>query len=310
MSEENTLAEALAEEFDKQTAEETSEEAVVEETVSEDVVEASDEETAEVKPPEHWSEEDQKVFMEMDERGREFALSQETNFSKGIEEKSKELKQFRDAFEPYKHLFPEGSESQVIQQLLNAQSTLQQDPVEGIKWLMKSYGVDEKQFTPTETPDDVYIDPDVKALKDEIAELKRNSEQNARTTENRRQQMMLAEVQKVRDEVDDDGNLLRPHFNNVQGVMAGLMQSGRADSMESAYEQAVWAVPEYRDSEVDRIAKEKSDKALADKKAEAEKAESAAKSVEGKSSSKSSPKDKTLSDSLSENFDKSVRGEL
>lgn len=307
-----TLADALAAEFDKQTAE-PEENTEIQASESDDVTVVDDEtviEETEVKPPEHWSEDDQKVFMDMDDSGREWALRLETNAHKGIEEKSKELKQYHDAFEPYKHLFPVGSESQVIQQLLNAQSTLQKDPVEGIKWLMKSYGVDEKQFVPTDASDEVYVDPDVKALRDEIDALKSTNKQSAQAAEENRQRMMLAEIQKVQDEADEDGNLLRPHFQAVQGVMAGLMQSGRANGLEDAYQQAVWAVPEYRDSEVERIAKDKAEKELADKTKEADKSASAGKNINGKSNGKEAPKETTLSDSLSENYEKSIRGEL
>lgn len=321
MDEEQTLSEALAAEFDKQTAEtpENEVEETIEATAEEtEVVEESSEEAevTEVSPPEHWSEEDQAIFMELDERGREFALSREKQFDRGIEEKSNELKTYREAFEPYKHLIPPGmSEAQVVQQLLNAQALLQRNPQEGIRWLMQSYGVDEKQFAPTEAPtttnvDDVYVDPQVKELQDRIDALTSDSEQKAQQAEIDRQNAMLAEIARFRDETDDDGNLTHPQFNNVYGVMAGLLQSGSAKDMQEAYDKAVWAVPEYRESEVERKAREFAEKQLAEKQADAEKAAKASKTVTGKKSAKTAPKEKTLKDSLSENYEKSIRGEL
>ena len=313
MDEEQTLSEALAAEFDKQTSEPPTEAAPIEESepIAESIAEPAEADA--VSPPEHWSDEDKSVFMELDERGRDFALSREKHFSKGIEEKSTELKTYRDAFEPYKHLIPPGvSEAQVIQQLLNAQALLQRDPVEGVKWIMQSYGVDEKQFAPTETPveDDVYVDPQVKALQERIEALTDKSEQDSRNAETARQNALLAEISRFQQAADDAGELLHPHFNAVYGVMAGLLQSGRATDMEEAYQKAVWSVPEYREQEVEQRAREYAEQQLAEKKTAAEKAAKASKTVEGKKSAQTAPKAKTLSDSLEENYEKSIRGEL
>lgn len=305
-----SLGEALEAEFDKQAvSDDVSDETVIETAEADEVTEVTDE----VVPPEHWSKEDQQVFMDMDESGREWALRLETNAHKGIEEKSIELKQFRDAIEPYKHLIPPGqSEGQVIQNLMNAQNILQQNPTEGLKWLARSYGVDEKQFAATDIvpEDDTYVDPEVRKLKEEVTQLTRRSEQDLQTANNRRQQQIFAEINQFKDAVDEDGTVLHPHFASVQGVIAGLLQSGRVSDMDAAYEQAVWAVPEYRDSVIEKQAKERADKELADKTADADKARKAAATVQGKSSSRETKAAATLGDSLSANYEKSIRGEL
>jgi hypothetical protein len=305
VKDEVTLEQALADEFDKQTQEEPEKEL---EAAAEEA-----EEVEEVAPPEHWSDEDKQAFVAMDESGREWALRLESNFHKGIEEKSKELKKFRDAIEPYKHLVPPGvAEEQVVQQLLNAQAYLQQNPVEGIKWLMQSYGVDEKQFAPAETPveDDLYIDPQVKALQDQIAELKRSNESSLQKAESERQRAYFAQIQSFKDETDDNGELLHPHFQAVSPVMSGLLTSGRAQTMEDAYQQAVWAVPEYREAEVERKIREHAEKQRQATQEAAEKAEKASKTVKGKQSANAAPKPRTMLDDLAENYEKSIRGDL
>ena len=129
----------------------------------------------------------------------------------------------------------------VVQNLLNAQAILQRNPKEGIEWLKKSYGVDEKQPLPAE--EDIYVDPDVRKLKEEIRQLRDQGEQQLRNADNERQRAMFAEISQFKDKVDEKGDLLHPHFQTVQGVMSGLLQSGRASDLESAYEQAVWSVP-------------------------------------------------------------------
>lgn len=321
----DSLAKALEDEFDRQTAdpevEEESEKEVEqevsgEEASSEDSEESSEEtsEVSEVSPPEHWSDEDKQAFMAMDDSGREWALRLEKNAHKGIEEKSKELKKFRDAIEPYRHLIPAGTdESKVIQNLMNAQSYLQRNPVEGIRWLMRSYGVDEKQFSPTDkgkTEDDPYVDPEIRALREEISALKDGATQNAENAHRQRQNALLAQINQFREETDDQGNLLHPHYNEVQGVMAGLLQSGRANTMDEAYEQAVWALPEYRESIVEQQAREQAEREIAERAKKAESAKKAGKSVKGKQSAKESKEPQSLRSSLEDAYDKSVRGEL
>ncbi len=305
-----TKAEIPAKEVEKEASPEESTES------SEDVsVEAKAESEVEPKddvkviPPKHWSDEDQKTFLGLDEQGREFALSRDKNFEKGLTQKSAELKILRDAFEPYKHLFPAGSEAQAIQQLFNAQVSLQTNPVEGIKWLMRSYGVDEKQFAPSTEATDEFQDPDVAALRAEIKELKTTSERNALTAQSTQQNAMIAEINQFRD-AEENGEKLHPHYQEVVGVMSGLMQSGRADSLEKAYEQAVWAIPEYRDSVVEKMAAEKSEADLKDRTRVAEKAEKTAKTVTGANGATLEKAPATLTESLEEAYEKSVRGEL
>ena len=297
--EETSLSQALSAAYDKAEK--------VEEPVKEATVETQEpEKVVEVSPPEHWSDEDKEAFMRMDDSGREWALRLEKNASKGIQEKSEELKKFRSVIEPYKYLFQGVDESQAIKNLLNAQAYLSKDPVEGIKWLMKSYGVDEKQFSADETQE--YVDPEIKALKDQIKQLQSQSESSIREAEQRRQQAMLAEIAQFRD-AEADGKPLHPYFNAVQSVMAGLMQSGRATSLQDAYQQAVWSHPEYRDSEVDRKAKELAEQQLAARIKASEDAKKKV-SVQGKKSSKKATGEVTLKSALEEAYDKSVRGEL
>lgn len=307
---EPTLADALEAEFDKQSEEpQEIEEAPVEAEAAE-----SQDEVTEVAPPEHWSKEDQEAFMQMDDGGREWALRLEANAHKGIEEKSKELKKFRDAFEPYQHLVPAGvSQEQAIQYLLNAHGVLTNNPVEGIKWLMRNYGVDEKQFTPTTVApdeDEEFLDPEVRKLRDEVTALKQSSQTSLQQAEQRRQQAMYAEINEFRDAVDENGDPLHPHFADTVGVMSGLLQSGRATDMKSAYEQAVWAIPEYRDHVIEQQAKDRAAAELKAKTETANKATRASTSVTGKGSSKAPSSAKTIGDALTEAYEKSIRGEL
>lgn len=323
-TEASTFAEALAAEAKNHSEDETqaspSKETAEAESVSESETESEKEAVTEggadeVVPPEHWSDEDKQAFLKMDEVGRNLALRMEANYHKGIQEKSERLKKFTEALEPYQPMFGGADETQVIKQLLNAQAFLQRDPVNGLKWLAQNLQVDPSKLTESqkreaEEEDDQFVDPEVKKLKAELKALRDEAEQQQRRTQQEQQNAVFAEITSFRDETDEDGNKLRPHFGEVCGVMAGLLQSGRAQSLQDAYEQAVWAVPEYRD-EIVRQQVEEQRKAEAERKAqEAEEAKKTAKSVNGKHSAKTEKKPSTFADELKDNLDKSVRGEL
>lgn len=274
----------------------------------------SGDESEPVSPPEHWSAEDKEAFQKLDPYAREVLLRKEGQFSKGIEEKSLALKKWEEAIQPYQSLLAGTEPVQAVQRLLQAQAYLNQNPVEGIKWLMKSYGV-EDQFKP-ETPqegasdDDPYMDPEVKRLRQELKQARDEQSQRERQAQERQRQQQLAVIQQFQQEKDDEGNLKHPHFEELQPVMAGLLQAGRATDLEDAYQKAFMGHPEYIESEVKRRAEEQLKAEAAKKAEEARKAETASKGPKGKSEAKQVQSKGSWEQDLEENFAKAERGEL
>ena len=75
------------------------------------------------------------------------------------------------------------------------------------------------------------------------------------------QQQQQAAVADTQQQIDnfakataEDGSLAHPHFDAVRTTMGGLIQSGVAQDMGSAYEMAVYANPELRGSLIDQQA--------------------------------------------------------
>ena len=68
--------------------------------------------------------------------------------------------------------------------------------------------------------------------------------------EQEEQARLTAEIQKFRSDVDK-----YPHFELVREEMAQLLEQGKAQDLKSAYERAVWLVPEVRELEVQKLAK-------------------------------------------------------
>ena len=100
----------------------------------------------EIKPPQSWSPDKNAICDGMSPEAREVvakreqeahkAISQYGQFVKGFEPVAKTLAEYRDTFEGKGLSFQEG-----VKQLLDAQRTLDRDPVAGIKALAAAYGV-------------------------------------------------------------------------------------------------------------------------------------------------------------------------
>ena len=181
-------------------------------------------------------------------------LTQKTEEISMEREKYKELE---TAFEPYREQLALQGDTPVTaaRKLLAAQSALTKDPVNALKWLSQSLGVDLRQLAPQPDKEEEYLDPAVKALKDEVKSLRAELNQQRVGADNARAQ----EVQKIMDDFrtakDDAGNLKHPHFENadVQAVIAGLVRQGK--TLAEAYERAVFVLPEVRTKIADEAAK-------------------------------------------------------
>jgi hypothetical protein len=91
----------------------------------------------------------------------------------------------------------------------------------------------------------------------------------------------------------------KPHFQSVRKVMAGLMSSGAAETMQDAYDKAIYADPTIRQSLQVDAQKAAEDKRKADEAERVKKAKAAA-GVNVKSSPGQSSKTNTLDDDLRE----------
>ena len=68
--------------------------------------------------------------------------------------------------------------------------------------------------------------------------------------EQEEQARLNSEIQKFSSDVEN-----YPHFELVREEMAQLLELGKAQDLKSAYERAVWLVPEVRELEVQKLAK-------------------------------------------------------
>ena len=120
--------------------------------------------------------------------------------------------------------------------------------------MANQYGVDVGAVGNDPALEDEYADPEVKALKQQVAQLT-GFIQNQQTQQ---QSQVEASTQSLIDqfaqETDANGNLKHPHFEKVRGVMGTLISSNNAKDLNTAYEMAVYADPELRQEQVKAMA--------------------------------------------------------
>jgi len=220
-----------------------------------------------------------------------------------------------------------------VRYLDSLQKFATQKPVEYVKWAMQNLGVKPEQLgisqAPPQTPptdpnaaqDDeiarLLQDPKVAQLEAALQTLQGKVDQE----EQRRQQAIQAErvnainslnthIRGFREALDDNGQLQYPHFDTVKAHMGALMdtdpdlskmQDG-PDKLKAAYDMAVWARPDLRQSLIKSEAQKEIQEARKKHDAERAKKVTSVKPAAGVASSK--PKTNSLDDALSQAMSK------
>jgi hypothetical protein len=140
-------------------------------------------------------------------------------------------------------------------QLLAAHKYLREDPQQALRWLAKSYGVDLTAVNDDTATEDEYADPQMKAMQQQIAQLQGTITNQQQQAQNMQKQEVQAMIDNFQTAKDADGNLKHPHFDVVQNQMSGLISSGVAKDIASAYDMAVYANPETRAKVLDEQVK-------------------------------------------------------
>lgn len=287
-----SLSDALSQALPEDTPPPETPDAPVYESTSEtaEVAPPADTPSATLTAPEHWSSEWKSSFAAATPELQKWALDVESSLKSDYTKKTTELAEVRKALEPYRDQIKlRGmSEGQLINQLLAAQAALDRNPLETIKYFAKAYNVDLSKFAPqAPPPEDEFVDPQIKALRDEIKSLKEGRDQDIKSKQlqdHNQAQQQLVEFMAAKDEA---GSPKYPHFESVRKAMGALMQSGDAKSLEEAYDKATWANSGVREqllkAQQEKTLKEQEAKAEAERKAKVAQAKKAASKPSGKS---------------------------
>ena len=181
---------------------------------------------------------------------RAYAAQRESDAHKRISEMGQQVKSyesFAKHIEPIRQFAARMgvTEDRLVGDFVQAQHALLTEPRQAIAWLAKTYGVDLPSAT-AENPGDETASY-IRSLEARVDRAERlAADVHSRTTareqaENARDQASLAET--IQAFAKD-----KPHFEKVRLHMGLLMQSGAAATMDEAYDMAIHAVPEIRQS--------------------------------------------------------------
>ena len=274
------------------TSEVTSTEAQTEKVEKTEVGEVRESQDA-LKPHERWSEEVKSYFSKLDKQGQQFLLDREkdveghlTKRTQELSETQKRYQKLDDVLKPFDEVARKSGVELTphVAQALQYYFAYQRDPVSTVKALIQAQKL---------TPEllglvDDGTDPNIKALRNQLDETRRELAGLKQGSIQAIESQYVSHITAFKDAKNEDGSAKYPHFESVREVMAPLVAKFEGtmtptEALAKAYEQAVWAIPEYRDREIkakqetaEKEAKKVAEKARLDKIKKAKSAETLA----------------------------------
>lgn len=268
-----------SEETEAETESSEEEEAAPEETQASGDSEAEEDEESDetpIEPPQHWAEEHKDTFRNLPPSAQDFVLQRHRQMEADYTRKSQEVAEVRKALEPAKaHISQMGvSEGEYVRRLTAADQYLTQNPKQGVEWLAKQYGV-KLDTGERGSEEDEFKDPYVQQLEEKVNDLESRFQSRQQQEQQASQQQIQQQIEQFASEKDDKGDYTHPHFEQVKTHMGALMNSGAAESLEEAYDQAVWARPDLRSELLEQKKREAAQQEKQRRKEKAEKAKKA-----------------------------------
>ena len=269
----DNLRDALEQAFDKDEGEQTTQKAEPAQveapaqprdeqgkyTSPEPAVDPATIEQPEIKAPSSWKAEAKQAYIKA-ERGEALtpqevkiltaeANRRESDFLKGIEEfkgHAHRARAFEQAIAPYaQNIQQTGLDApKAIERLLHADHTLRHsDPVTKAQYLhqiAREYGVDLNQAQQQPA-----LDPQTQFLMNQLQELRNNQQ----VWQNHLQQQ---EQTQANHQLAQFATADKEHFDAVRNDMADLLESGKAHTLQDAYDMAIWMRPDIRQTLIER----------------------------------------------------------
>lgn len=233
------------------------------------------------KAPSSWKPDAQQAFSQLPPQVQDEVLRRETDYHKGIEgykQHAHAAQAFESVIKPFMPTIQQmGVDAPTaVQRLLQADHTLrysdQTTKVQLFNQLAREYGIDIAQAANQPQPDPQYL-----ALQQQLA-------QQQRELQNWKQEQMRTQETVAQTEIQKfASNPANVHFEAVREDMAKLLNSGLAESLQDAYDKAVWQRGDIRQSLIEQQRAEAQRQAI--EQSQHAKAKAASVSVKGSSPS-------------------------
>ena len=195
-----------------------------------------------IRAPASWSPAAKATFDKLPPEVQQAVAKREQEIDHGLRRKSEEVKRY----EPLEQvLAPRRAqwaaqgmdEVHAVKTLLAAQDLLEKNPMQGLEFLARSYGVNLNTAQPQGQPYQAQpardSHPEIAALKQQLQVLQ-SQVQTAQTAP------IVSQIEAFQN---DPANL---YFENVRDDMAVLLHNGKASDLKEAYEMACWMRPDIR----------------------------------------------------------------
>lgn len=259
----------------------------------------------EAKPaPKSWQKDRHESWAKIDSETQEYIELREKQMLDGIEQYKNDASFGRSmmaAVTPYKAMLAAQGldETKAVQTLLNAHYRLtngsSNDKANYFSQLAQHYGLDIGSMTSDQTN----VDPTIKTMQDRLEQMSSVIEQGRLES---KQATSVKITNLVNDFASDDKH---PYFDEVADDIVAMIKAG--ETLESAYEKAVWANGVTRQKEISRIQAENEAAVRAKLKSEASTAKKATSTNINARDTKRSP---TESAGTMQNLDGSLRETL
>lgn len=180
-------------------------------------------------------------------------------------------------------------EAGAVQALFAAQDFLERNPIEGLRHLARTYGVDPRALASAPPQPGRPMPPQAQppahlaALARDVETLKGALAQQRQRADEAKMTALSGQLQAF---MTDPGNL---YFENVRGRMHALLQAGAARDFADAYQQAIWSDPDVRQALLRQEQAERQGQASDAARAKAAQARHASGSITGSPSPGSRP---------------------
>lgn len=281
-----------------------------------------------VDPPARWTKEEKEEFEALDPEVQRILLNRNKGLEASYTQRMQQIAQERQRYNSLEQAIAPHRQSwagtgmddaTAINQLMGYYQHAQSDPMGFIQQFAESRGIDlASTFAPSAEEIMQYLQqqggedgegstapalhPDVarqmEALKHQQQQLQQMVQQQQGYISQTEQQRVQAtrsaastELERFVNAVDDNGNTKYEFFEDLRGDMSQLMANGMAQTLEEAYDKAMWMRPDVRSKVTENMQLQQRREFERRQREEGAKARRAASSVQGSSAVAPSPVD-------------------
>jgi hypothetical protein len=215
-----------------------------------------------LQPLEKWPDEVKTLFSSLDAKAKQFLLDREKDVESHLTKRTQELSEVQkrytrldDVLKPYDEVAKRQGVDLTphIAQALQHYMAYQRDPASTLKQLIQASQLSPEQLFGQEDN----ADPSIRALRTDLAQTRNEVAQLKQGQTQVSESQLTQQIQAFKDAKNEKGEPQNPHFERIRHLMAPLVAEGK--SMQDAYNEVVWTVPEHRQA-VEKAEREKSEK--------------------------------------------------